>query len=437
MKPEQNGTTGWYAPLKAERRQSAPAPRAEKKKRKKRLSPGARFLLGTLLVVGLITASSLFFAERSGPQENPPAGEHTPFTQPFAPEGPGEYPDDWQAFFDSFFLPAETGSGTTNIPAVEKRPDWRLTLTPPEERELSLQEIYRAVSDSIVMIHAYMDGYSGYYFGSGIIASADGIIITNAHVLEDCDRVTVTLPDNTQYKALLVGTDWASDIAVLKIEAEGLPAAVFGDSDALAVGDHVAAIGNPLGEELRASMTDGIISATPRDMEFDGHSTSLLQTNAAINEGSSGGALVNMYGQVVGVTNMKMMSYEIPVEGLCFAVPSATLNTVVNALIQDGEVRGRPALGVTLGAITQEMAAQYDLPDGLYVSAVSEGADAHGKLLEGDIVTAVNGKPARSTEDILAERKNMQVGDPITFTVWRDGESIDVTFKAVEYNDIY
>ncbi len=442
MNNEQNERAfNWYAPLQPDGRQPAAAETVRTERKKKRgLSTPWRVFLCTLIVVGLITGSSLLFADRTEPPELPTAPADTiPYLQqPYDPEAPADFPEDWREFFDSFFIPAEAeGSKTTNIPTVGTRPEWELTLTAPGESELSLQEIYRQVSSSIVMVHCMKDGFSGYYFGSGIIASEDGIIITNSHVLEDCDSATVTLSDNRQFPALLVGADWTSDIAVLKIEAEGLPAAVFGDSDALSVGEHVAAIGNPLGEELRASMTDGIISGTAREMDYDGHAIRMLQTNAAINEGNSGGALVNMYGQVVGVTNMKMYSYYSPIEGLSFAVPSTTISMVTNGLIRDGVVRGRPALGITVGAITEPVAEQYDLPCGLYVSAVSKGSDAAGKIREGDIVTAVNGKPARTTEDILLERENMQVGDPITFTVWRDGESFDVTFKAVDHNDVY
>ena len=164
----------------------------------------------------------------------------------------------------------------------------------------------------------------------------------------------------------------------------------------------------------------------------------LIQTNTAINEGNSGGALLNMYGQVIGVTNMKMMSSYSSIEGIGFAIPSSTVRVVVNALIKEGEVRGRPAIGVTVGAIPEEAAEHYELPEGLYVSIVTEGTDAWEKgIREGDIITDVNGKPARTTNDILSVRDTLQVGDTITFTIWREGESFDVEVVIGDINDIY
>ena len=268
--------------------------------------------------------------------------------------------------------------------------------------------------------------------------SEDGLILTNAHVIEGCKRGEVILQDDTVHEAKLVGYDSQSDLAVLKIEAKGLTPAVFGDSDALSVGDSVAAIGNPLGEDFRSTLTDGIVSAIDRGMNYDGHSINLIQTNTAINEGSSGGALVNRYGQVVGVTNMKMMSSFSSIEGIGFAIPSATVLTVANALIREGKVVGRPAIGITVGAIVDVAAEHYELPEGLYVSSVTEGTDAWEKgIRAGDIIIAVNGEPARSTDDILKVRNGLQIGDTIRFSIWREGESFDVDVKMMEMNDVY
>ena len=273
---------------------------------------------------------------------------------------------------------------------------------------------------------------------SGIILSEDGLILTNAHMIEGCNRAEVILQDDTVHEALLVGYDRQSDLAVLKIEAKGLTPAVFGDSDALIVGDSVAAIGNPLGEDFRSTLTDGIVSAIDRGMNYDGHSISLIQTDTAINEGSSGGALVNRWGQVVGVTNMKMMSSFSSIEGIGFAIPSTTVRNVVNALIREGKVVGRPAIGITVGAIVETAAEHYELPEGLYVSAVTEGTDAWDKGIRvGDIITAINGEPARTTNDILKVRDGLAIGDTIKFSVWRDGESFDVDVAMMEMNDVY
>lgn len=183
----------------------------------------------------------------------------------------------------------------------------------------------------------------------------------------------MTLWDDREFEAKLVGMDGVSDLAVLKIEAEGLSPAEF-CSDQVSVGDAVAAIGNPLGAELRGTLTDGIISAISRDISYNNHSMTLLQTNAAINDGNSGGPLINMHGQVVGITNMKMKaanSSATGIEGIGFAIPVSTIKTVVDELISEGVVTGRPAVGITVGQIPDSAASYFEIPEGLYVSAVT------------------------------------------------------------------
>ena len=316
-------------------------------------------------------------------------------------------------------------------------PDFKVAISSNRGKELSLQELYDQCSKSIVAIKGYQDGVDGYYWGSGIILSEDGLILTNTHVIENCDTASVTLFDNSSYDAALVGADSTSDIAVLRIEATGLTPASFGDSAELAIGDQVAAIGNPLGETFRMTLTDGIISAIDRGISYNGHSMTLLQTNTAINEGNSGGALFNMYGQVIGVTNMKMMSSYSSIEGIGFAIPSSTIAAVADSLMQYGEVRGRTAIGITVGAIPENVTSHYDLPTGLYVSAVEEKSDAAAKgIQQGDIITAVNGNPASATSDILTVKNTLSVGDTIAFTIWRDGETFDVDVTLVDENDL-
>ena len=233
-------------------------------------------------------------------------------------------------------------------------------------------------------------------------------------------------------------TDAISDIALLKIDAEGLVTAELGESSNLRVGDRVAAIGNPLGEDFRNTLTDGIVSAIERGMNYQGRSMTLLQTNTAINEGNSGGALFNLYGQVVGITNMKMMSSYSSIEGIGFAIPSTVACNVVNALLKDGEVKGRPAIGITVGSIPQNAKDKYELPNGLYVSDVSEGSDAKTQgIMPGDIVLAVNGTEVRTTEDITKIKDELQVGDTMTLTIWRDGETMEIIITLVDTNDVY
>ena len=408
----------WYAPL-----EEHTSPESEKKKRK----PGkASWRIGgaILLVVLLIAASSLIFSGSNQRTEAPYIS------------GDG-MPDDWNDYLDNYYQVTESKDAEIKLPRAELAPDFKVTISSERGKELSLQELYDQCSKSIVAIKGYQDGVDGYYWGSGIILSKDGLILTNTHVIENCDTASVTLFDNSSYDAALVGADSTSDIAVLRIEATGLTPASFGDSAELAIGDQVAAIGNPLGETFRMTLTDGIISAIDRGISYNGHSMTLLQTNTAINEDNSGGALFNMYGQVIGVTNMKMMSSYSSIEGIGFAIPSSTIAAVADSLMQYGEVRGRTAIGITVGAIPENVTSHYDLPTGLYVSAVEEKCDAAAKgIQQGDIITAVNGNPASATSDILTVKNTLSVGDTITFTIWRDGETFDVDVTLVDENDL-
>ena len=408
----------WYAPL-----EEHTSPESEKKKRK----PGkASWRIGgaILLVVLLIAASSLIFSGSNQRTEAPYIS------------GDG-MPDDWNDYLDNYYQVTESKDAEIKLPRAELVPDFKVAISSDRGKELSLQELYDQCSKSIVAIKGYQDGVDGYYWGSGIILSKDGLILTNTHVIENCDTTRVTLYDNSSYAATLVGADSTSDIAVLKIDVSGLTPASFGDSAELAIGDKVAAIGNPLGETFRMTLTDGIISAIDRGISYNGHSMTLLQTNTAINEGNSGGALFNMYGQVIGVTNMKMMSSYSSIEGIGFAIPSSTIAAVADSLMQYGEVRGRTAIGITVGAIPENVTSHYDLPTGLYVSAVEEKSDAAAKgIQQGDIITAVNGSPASATSDILTVKNTLSVGDTITFTIWRDGETFDVDVTLVDENDL-
>ena len=408
----------WYAPL-----EEHTSPESEKKKRK----PGkASWRIGgaILLVVLLIAASSLIFSGSNQRTEAPYIS------------GDG-MPDDWNDYLDNYYQVTESKDAEIKLPRAELVPDFKVAISSDRGKELSLQELYDQCSKSIVAIKGYQDGVDGYYWGSGIILSKDGLILTNTHVIENCDTARVTLFDNSSYDAALVGADSTSDIAVLKIDVSGLTPASFGDSAELAIGDKVAAIGNPLGETFRMTLTDGIISAIDRGISYNGHSMTLLQTNTAINEGNSGGALFNMYGQVIGVTNMKMMSSYSSIEGIGFAIPSSTIAAVADSLMQYGEVRGRTAIGITVGAIPENVTSHYDLPTGLYVSAVEEKSDAAAKgIQQGDIITAVNGNPASATSDILTVKNTLSVGDTITFTIWRDGETFDVDVTLVDENDL-
>jgi serine protease Do len=232
---------------------------------------------------------------------------------------------------------------------------------------------------------------------------------------------------------LLVGSDAATDLAVLKIDAQGLTPAEFGDSDQMEVGDVVVAIGNPMGEELRGTMTDGILSAINRDMEVEGRQMTLLQTTAALNTGNSGGALINDMGQVIGITNMKLMAYNSTVEGLGFAIPSRTAKTVVDDLIGYGVLKGRPMLGSPVRPLTAEERTGRSLDHGLWVAQVEEKSDAWTQgIRTGDVLLSANGVELSVNDDLLELKNALAVGETIQFCLWREGETLDITVELVE-----
>ena len=387
-----------------------------------------------LLAVVLIAATSLAF---SG------SGRDGGLLWPQQTDGDWGFEDydSYQDFFNGYYESSSgTLSGSSSIPRATVGSGFVLEPLPePETEELSLQEIYEKCSRSVVGITAMVSD-TGYFWGTGIVISEDGYIATNAHIIEGAHSASVTLWNDKDYEALLVGIDSVSDLAVLKIEAKDLSAAEF-CSDQVSVGDRVVAIGNPLGAELRGTMTDGIISAISRDIPYNNHSMTLLQTNAAINDGNSGGPLINMHGQVVGITNMKMKaatSSATAIEGIGFAIPVKTICTVVDELIASGNVSGRPAMGVTVGAIPSNAAEYYGIPEGLYVIGVADGSDAKAKgIRAGDIIIDVNGDVVNDTGDLSAIIAKYEVGTLMTLHIYRGGETMYINVELVETSDIY
>ena len=441
MQENERDFSGWYRPFEQEEPRPEPAPEQTPEESPKRVRGWTPWrVLGVItLAVLLIVGSSLAFGGGRPPltalpeQAAPPRAEEEEPKLPSIDEMPGDRTD----FFRSFYDTIERETQDIRIPQAALPVDLTLELAPAGET-LSLPELYERCADSVVGISAYKDGELSYSWGTGVVLSENGLILTNAHVVNDTDRAVVTLRDDTEYEAELVGADITSDLAVLKIEAQGLTAAVFGESGQLRVGDPVAAIGNPLGAEFRNTLTDGILSAIERGVSYNGRTMTLLQTNTAINEGNSGGALFNMAGQVIGVTNMKMMSSFSNIEGIGFAIPSSTVRGVVNALVREGEVRGRPAIGITVGAIPEEAMERYELPEGLYISEVSEGSDAMAQgLREGDIILTVDGVHITETSELAAMKDEKQVGDTLLFVIWRDGEELEVPVRIVDNNDVY
>lgn len=326
----------------------------------------------------------------------------------------------------------EEKRGETTVERAPLGDQVTMTLNPrPQTEPHTLQTIYEENIQSIVSI--WGDAGSSYSCGTGVVLTADGYIITNAHVIEGCSQVEVILQDDRSYEALLVGMDTPTDLAVLKVDAQDLQPAVFGDSDQLQVGDTVAAIGNPLGQELRGTMTDGIISAINRDVDVDGYNMVLIQTTAALNSGNSGGALINAYGQVVGITNMKMYAYDDTVEGLGFAIPTTTVKTVVEDLIRQGYVSGEPTIGITCYTVTEEMMEAYGMPAGVCVKSVQEGSDAKTQgVFPGDVIVEANGQAITTIEELLALKESLSAGDVISFRLWRSSAYLEREVTLME-----
>ena len=332
-------------------------------------------------------------------------------------------------------LPMETAE--TEPAYTEDMDDTVLSLNPspesianiPQEGGMSWQDIYEKNIPSVVSIT------TPYASGTGVILSDSGYIVTNSHVVSGSDEISVLLTDNRSFLATLVGDDPVSDLAVLKIEATDLIPAEFGDSDVLRVGDAVAAIGDPLGLELRGTFTDGIISAISRDIDVDGRTMNLIQTNAALNSGNSGGPLINCYGQVIGINTMKIgdsMSVA-GVEGLGFAIPSATVSDIVNQLINQGYVSGRPTLGITGESISNLYHFYYRLPKGLYITAVESGSSADiAGIEEGDILLSLDGVTITTNDSLKAQLYNYAPGDQITAIIYRSGNQYAVTLTVGE-----
>ena len=268
--------------------------------------------------------------------------------------------------------------------------------------------------------------------GTGVILSSKGYLVTNDHVVSDAQVLTVKLTDERELTASLVGADPVSDLAVLYIQADDLTEAQFGDSDALQVGDTVVAIGDPLGVELRGTMTNGIVSAINRDVTVNGRTMNLIQTNAALNSGNSGGPLINRFGQVVGINTMKIGAFSdrSGVEGLGFAIPSTTVKEIVNQLICQGYVSGRPWLGIQGESFSAFYQRFYQVPKGLYLTQIEAGSPAEeAGLVPGDILTRVDGQTVTSMEELNNLVYAHQVGEDIELRLYRSTgpETITVT----------
>lgn len=335
----------------------------------------------------------------------------------------------WDDFEYRYETPRESGDfGAVRIPTYPTGQGVTLPLALNHGDTLPIQEIYRGVNPAVVTVMAQRD--DGISIGTGVIFTADGYVLTNYHVVEESSDCTVALDTGRTFAALYVAGDRDNDLAVLKVEQEGLPAAEFGDSETLSVGDTVYAIGNPLGVELRGTLTDGIVSAINRNVRVDGRTMTLIQTNAALNFGNSGGPLINQYGQVVGINTIKMSSSYSNIEGLGFAIPSAAIEYMVNDLLTYGILQPEPMLGLSVGQVGIE------LPDGRWgveVFDVTPGSPADLAGVEmGDILVAAGGESVAASRELLRIRNRYQVGEELSVTVWRNGAYRDLTLNLTE-----
>ena len=326
----------------------------------------------------------------------------------------------------------EEESARNSTMQIQQSPQSRENI--PVEGGLSLQEIYLQNIPSVVSISC--TGYNTGSTGTGVVLSSDGYIVTNAHVVDKSGSISVLLTDDRVLTASIIGSDEISDLAVLHVQAEDLIPAQFGDSTQLRVGDTVAAIGDPLGVEYRGTYTDGIVSAINRDVDMEGRTMTLIQTNAALNSGNSGGPLINCYGQVVGINTMKIGAFSdsAGVEGIGFAIPSSTVKDIVDQLIAQGYVSGRPTLGLEGEALSSFYQYYYRLPAGLYITNVAPGSDAEAKgIKDGDMLLSLDGQRITTMDQLKALLYDYEVGQTVQAVIYRSGERYQVDLVLTEH----
>lgn len=370
--------------------------------------------------------------------------------------------------FDSKVLPHVTEGENSSAPSksnpITTNPESYALVDPSLEGQiLTIPQIAAKCSPSSVGIISEVEvSYSSFPFyftpstgvstasGSGFIYSNDGYIITNHHVIEDAKKITVVLHDKTEVEATLVGSDELSDIAVLKItppEGTALIPMEVGNSDELVVGESVVAIGCPAGIEFLGTVTDGIVSSINRDVEITDSfgsvqkTMTLIQTNATINHGNSGGPLINTRGQVIGINTLKLTA---DYEGIGFSIPMNGAMPIIRQLIEHGKVverteedfaYGKGIIGINGSAISKDEAEHYGIPQGVLVVQINrEGSAAKAGLRRGDIITHYNGKEVKTIDEINAAKGSARAGETVTLTVYRDGddntgETLDITFK--------
>ncbi len=314
--------------------------------------------------------------------------------------------------------------GTTGRKKVEVS----LAAKPAKTDEMTAAQVYDKVNDSVVGITVYNTAGDGSQ-ASGVIYSNDGYIITNDHIYAEvgAPKFKVYTADGNEYEAKYIAGDQVSDLAVIKIEGKNFTPAEFGNSDDIIHGENVVAIGRPSSADTDSSITKGIISSVARRVRTtSNYSAKLIQTDSAINPGSSGGALVNMYGQVIGITSSKLAGVDYDAVG--YAIPTKTMKRICEELIAKGKIVSRAKLGITYTAINSVTAEinNYDRT-GLYVASVSEDSDLFGKLKANDIITHINGIEVTSDEIVLDIIEDSSAGDKISITVYtQKGSTVDM-----------
>lgn len=306
---------------------------------------------------------------------------------------------------------------------------------------MSDAEVYASNVNSVVSINAsatttnfFGQTVESASSGSGFILTQDGYIVTNHHVVADAVSMKVTLYNGDTFDGTYIGGDEDYDIAVIKIKTTGLQAVTLGNSETLNVGDHVLAVGNPLGE-LTFSMSGGMVSSVNRPINVDGTPFNMIQTDTSINPGNSGGPLFNVYGEVIGIVSAKYSNYSnSSVEGLGFAIPMNDVFAMIQDIMTNGYITNKPYLGVTAGTMNQQMAQQKGLTEGVYIYSVESGGPAEKAGLKvGDIIKKIDDKDITTMEDLTAVKKSYTAGSQANFTVYRQGSAttVKVTWGSV------
>lgn len=331
----------------------------------------------------------------------------------------------------------------TSINVGSRTPTQLDVVSVDTNREMNTAEIYNAyvgscvgITVDIVSTNIFGQTVTGAAAGSGFVITEDGYILTNYHVIEDANAITVTFVDGTTYTATYVGGEERNDIAVIKIDATGLTPVVIGSSDAMLVGEQVTTIGNPLGE-LTFSESTGIISAKDRTVTVsEGQKMNMLQTDCAINSGNSGGPLFNNHGEVIGIVSAKYSSSAYTsaasIEGLGFAIPMDDIAAMVSDLVTNGYVTGKPFMGVSIQTVNSTVQS-YGLPAGAEIKLVLDGyGAAKAGLQESDIITALGDTEIASSDDLISALGNYGPGDTVAITVYRGGKTISVNVTLDE-----